>query len=397
MPTAVQRTQRGASRLPKKMSKSYDVIVVGAGVFGSWTAHHLQRSGHSVALLDAYGPGNNRASSGGETRVLRMNYREQEIYTRWSLASLRQWIELFASIGRPELFRKTGVLWTPAANEASTTATLRTLERCGVVFETLSQADLTRRFPQIHYKSERIGVFEPESGLALARRAVQAVVDGAVRNGVDYFREAALATDGREIRTHSGSVFRASTFVYCSGPWLPKIFPDILQGRIRPTRQEVFFFGTRPGDGRFAPPEMPVWLDFHDERGAYTLPDIENRGFKLAFDRHGAAFDPDTGDRVVSGVDEARAFLADRFPALAQAPLVESRVCQYENTSSGDFLIDRHPEYQNVWLVGGGSGHGFKHGPMVGEYVTGLIAGNAKPAERFSLATKSREANRAVY
>src|SRR5579871_1781833 len=206
-PIVERSSQSEASLSRKKMSKSYDVIVVGAGVFGAWTAHHLSRSGRSVALLDAYGPGNNRSSSGGETRVLRMNYREQEIYTRWSLASLRQWIEPFNSIGRPELFQKTGVLWTPAANDPSTPGTLRTMERCGVVFETLSQADWTRRFPQIHYTSERIGVFEPESGLALARRAVQAVVEDAIRNGVDYHREAALATNGREIRTQSGRAF----------------------------------------------------------------------------------------------------------------------------------------------------------------------------------------------
>jgi sarcosine oxidase len=379
------------------MSESYDVIVIGAGVFGAWTAHHLLRSGRSVALLDAYGAGNSRSSSGGESRVLRMNYREQEIYTRWSLNSLRQWTELFELVNRPELFQKTGVLWTPAADDPNTAATLRTLERCGVVFETLSQAELTRRFPQIHYTAKRVGVLEPESGLALARRAVQAVVADAVRNGVDYFREAALPSDGREVRTRSGRVLRASTFVYCAGPWLPKIFPEILEGRIRPTRQEIFFFGTEPGDRRFTPPEMPVWLDFTDERGAYTLPDIENRGFKLAFDRHGPAFDPDTGDRLVSGVDAARAFLAERFPALSNAPLLESRVCQYENTSSGDFLIDRHPDFDNVLLVGGGSGHGFKHGPMVGEYVTGLIDGSASVEERFSLAGKSREPKRAVY
>lgn len=379
------------------MSESYDVVVIGAGVFGAWTAHRLQRSGRSVALLDAYGAGNSRSSSGGESRILRMGYRQQEIYTRWSLASLRLWTELFEHVNQPELFQKTGVLWTPAADDASNADTLRTLEQCGVVFQSLSQAELTARFPLIRYSSERVGVFEPESGVALARRAVRAVVEDAIRNGVDYFREAALAPDGQEVRTRSGRLLRASAFVYCAGPWLPKIFPEILEGRIRPTRQEVFFFGTEAGDRRFTAPDMPAWLDFTDERGAYTLPDIENRGFKLAFDRHGPAFDPDTGNRLAGGLDAARAFLAERFPALAEAPLVESRVCQYENTSSGDFLIDRHPDLANVWLVGGGSGHGFKHGPMVGEHVTALIEGGVSVEERFSLATKGREPKRAVY
>jgi glycine/D-amino acid oxidase-like deaminating enzyme len=379
------------------VAESYDAVVIGAGVFGAWTAHRLQRTGRSVALLDIYGAGNSRSSSGGESRILRMGYGREEIYTRWSLASLRLWIELFDQVNQPELFQKTGVLWTPAADDASTAVTLRTLEKCGVVFQFLTNAELTARFPQVRYSSERVGIFEPESGVALARRAVCAVVEDAIRNGVDYFREAALAPDGAEVRTRSGRVLRASTFVYASGPWLPKIFPEILEGRIRPTRQEVFFFGTEPGDRRFTPPHMPAWLDFTDERGAYALPDIENRGFKLAFDRHGPPFDPDTSDRLADGLDAARAFLAERFPALAGAPLVESRVCQYENTSSGDFLIDRHPDFSNVWLVGGGSGHGFKHGPMVGEHVTALIDGSASVEARFSLATKSREAKRAVY
>ena len=379
------------------MAESYDAVVIGAGVFGAWTAHRLQRTGRSVALLDVYGAGNSRSSSGGESRILRMGYGREEIYTRWSLASLRLWIELFEQVNQPELFQKTGVLWTPAADDANTAFTLGTLEKCGVVFQYLTPAELTARFPQVRYSSERVGIFEPESGVALARRAVCAVVEDAIRNGVDYFREAALAPDGAEVRTRSGRVLRASTFVYASGPWLPKIFPEILEGRIRPTRQEVFFFGTEPGDRRFTPPHMPAWLDFTDERGAYALPDIENRGFKLAFDRHGPPFDPDTSDRLADGLEAARAFLAERFPALAGAPLVESRVCQYENTSSGDFLIDRHPDFSNVWLVGGGSGHGFKHGPMVGEHVTALIDGSASMEARFSLATKSREAERAVY
>ena len=380
------------------MADSYDVVVIGAGVFGSWIAHTLRASGHSVALLDAYGAGNSRSSSGGESRIVRMGYGAQEIYTRWSLRSRELWIGLFERIGRPELFLKTGVLWTPPATECeSAEQTIATFRKCGVSFELLTSAQLAERFPQIRYTSERLGILEPESGVVLARRAVSAVVEDGLHNGLEYLSDAALATDGVQVTTASGRVLRAATFVYACGPWLPKIFRDILAGRIRPTRQEVFFFGTEPFDRQFTTPAMPAWLDFTDNLGAYALPDIESRGFKLAFDRHGPDFDLDTGDRVANGLAEARTFLAERFPALANAPLVESRVCQYENTSSGDFLIDQHPEYENVWLVGGGSGHGFKHGPMVGEYVTALIEGRATVEPRFALANKALGAKRAVY
>ena len=379
------------------MADSYDIAVIGAGSFGSWTAYLLRRTGRSVALFDAYGPGNGRASSGGESRIIRASYGPNEIYTHWAQRSLKLWSDLFAQANRPELFERTGVLWTAPPGEPSAAQTRAALERYGVPFQSLTHSELAARFPQFRFTSERQGIFEPMSGVLLARRAVRAVVDVAIRNGVDYFRDAAQPTDGADLRTQSGRIVHAGTFVYACGPWLPKIFPSILEGRIRPTRQEVFFFGSPQGDPRFAPPLMPAWLDFSDERGGYSLPDLENRGFKLAFDRHGPAFDPDSGERAVTGLGDARAFLAERFPALANAPLVESRVCQYENTSNGDFLIDRHPDFENVWFVGGGSGHGFKHGPMVGEYVTSQIAGSVPAEPRFSLATKAREARRAVY
>jgi glycine/D-amino acid oxidase-like deaminating enzyme len=158
----------------------------------------------------------------------------------------------------------------------------------------------------------------------------------------------------------------------------------------------VYFFGTAPGDGRFAAPYLPAWADFGEE--IYGLPDLESRGFKVAIDRHGPEFDPDTGDRATTAenLEEVRGFLARRFPDLADAPVVETRVCQYENTSNGDLLIDRHPDIANVWLVGGGSGHGFKHGPAVGEYVADRLqdVGDAEP--RFAYATKGTAKRRSV-
>jgi glycine/D-amino acid oxidase-like deaminating enzyme len=366
-----------------------DVAVAGAGVFGAWTALQLRRTGRTVTLLDAYGAGNNRSSSGGESRILRAGYGADEIYTRMAVRSRALWIELFEQIGRPELFQQTGVLWTPQPGDARAATTQTAYENCGVVFQRLAPADLARSFPQLHFREQRMGLFEPESGVLLARRAVQAVVEQAVREGVEYRREFVSQPP------------RAGTVVYACGPWLPKSFPEVLGERIRVTRQEVFFFGTpdRSGtpDSSFAPPRMPVWIDITDEHSAYTIPDIESRGFKLAFDRHGAEFDPDADDRVVQGLAAARAFLAERFPQLAEAPLVESRVCQYENTSNGDFLIGRHPDFENVWLVGGGSGHGFKHGPAVGERVCALIEGKAVPEPRFSLETKARTPQRSVF
>ena len=293
------------------------------------------------------------------------------------------------------------MLWMAHEEDPYTLATRETLRTVGIVFEELGRNELERRYPQINFGDVTWAIYEPLSGALLARRAVHAVTDEFVRNGGELLLEVVTAPAGasklREVTTQRGLRINAETFVFACGPWLPKVFPDLLEGRIHPTRQEVFFFGAKPGDNRFAPPLMPTWIDFGAQ--VYGLPDLENRGFKVALDRHGAGIDPDTSERNMSPelLKEVREFLARRFPAMKDAPLLEARVCQYENTSTGDFLIDRHPSFDNVWLVGGGSGHGFKHGPALGEYVAARIIEGGEVENRFSLVTKKVVRNRSVF
>jgi len=380
----------------------YDVAVIGAGVFGAWTAHHLRQAGQRVLLLDAYGAANSRASSGGESRIIRMGYGADEIYTRSAMRSLILWRQFCQQTGQP-LFHQTGVLWIAAEGDPYTENTRQTLAKCGAHFEVIGPANLKSQYPQMEFAPDTWGIFEPESGALMARRAVQAVVADAVRLGVAFLREAAAAPRGTgslaAVHTSTGGTIRAGAFVFAGGPWLPKVFPDLLAKRIVPTRQEAFFFGTPPGDPRFFPPAMPAWIDFSDPCGPYGFPDLENRGVKIALDRHGPPIDPDTADRVSSpdALAAARDVLGQRLPALRGAPLVEARVCQYENTSNGDFLIDRHPDFANVWLVGGGSGHGFKHGPAVGEYIAARILHGGPVDARYSLASKAETQNRTVF
>jgi monomeric sarcosine oxidase len=383
-----------------------DVAVIGAGVFGAWSAYQLQRAGMRVLLIDAHGPGNSRSSSGGESRIIRMGYGGDEIYTRSAQRSLRLWRELFARIDQ-KLFYRTGVLWLAHENDPYPVQTAETLPRLGIPCEKLTTADVAGRYPQIGLDGISWAMLEPDSGVLLARRAVSGVTYAAIKTGVEYLQEKVSGTGVppvnsksklEQIVTAKGQRISAAHFVFACGPWLPKIFPALLADRIHPTRQEVFFFGTPAGDAHYTQPAMPTLIDFKDE--AYALPDLEGRGIKVAIDRHGSEFDPDTGDRVVTsrGLAEVRRYLARRLPDLKDAPVTETRVCQYENTSNGDFLIDLHPEFENVWLVGGGSGHGFKHGPVVGEYVAARITGSMEETEpRFSLETKARERNRAVF
>ena len=379
---------------------TYDVAVIGAGVFGAWTAYQLRLAGASVLLLDAYGPGNSRASSGGESRIIRLGYGPDEIYSRSTQRAFGLWQQLFEKTDN--LFRKTGVLWLARAQDAYCEATLATLQRLNANYEKLGHDELARRFPQLDVRPISWGILEPDSGVLMARRAVQAVVAQGRADGVDYV-EAAITppTVTREklnsVQTTSRRDIVAERFVFACGPWLPKLFPKLLGELIHVTRQEVFFFGVPSGDDSFNQGVLPTWIDFNDL--AYGLPNMDGRGFKLAIDAHGAEFDPDTGERVVTsaGLNAAREYLARRLPRLANAPVTETRVCQYENTSNGDFLIDKHPGFENVWLVGGGSGHGFKHGPVVGEYAAQMVTGSVKEEPRYSLASKERVQERRVY
>jgi glycine/D-amino acid oxidase-like deaminating enzyme len=304
-------------------------------------------------------------------------------------------------VARPTQLQATGVLWMARGPDPLTTKTLETLARLGVNHERLDRAELEARWPQIHLGPVTWAIHEPDSGFLAAFHVVQTVAQAAVARGATYLQESVQPPTGkgglRALTTRSGRTIAAETFVMACGPWLPKLFPDLLGERIFPTRQEVFYFGVPPGDDRFQPPAMPVWVDFAEE--IYGIPDYKGRGFKVAPDRHGPPADPDSLERVPTAETLARVreFVARRFPALEGAPVVASEVCQYENTSNGDFLIDRHPEMDNVWLVGGGSGHGFKHGPAVGEYVAERIA-DGKPVEAmFSLATKQKVQKRTVF
>lgn len=387
----------GAARRSPTGPQTYDVAVIGAGVFGAWTAWALKQRGANVAIVDAYGVGHARASSGGESRVIRMSYGGDPLYSPMAQQSLKDWAALSARMDEP-VFHETGVLWFSPSGDEYMAKSLQWLRASQVSHRAFDLPALKAAYPQIAFKAGESGFLETRSGALIAGRGVRAVLHDA-KLEAQVLKAGPPQADGAGGYV-VGPELRAKRLVYACGPWLPKLFPEVLGGRITPTRQEVLHFGAPAGDGRFAAPALPVWADFNGGEMVYGLPDLEGQGFKIAFDPHGPVVDPDTQDRRVgeAGVARARAYLAKRFPALADAPLIHSRVCQYENSSNGDFLIDRLPGHENVWLVGGGSGHGFKHGPAVGRRVAAHVLDDGVAVEpRFSLASKGQTAARTIY
>jgi glycine/D-amino acid oxidase-like deaminating enzyme len=349
------------------------VAVVGAGAFGGWTALRLRERGCRVTLVDAWGPGNSRASSGGETRVLRAVYGSDRLYVQWVARSLEAWRDAERRWG-VRLYHPAGVLWMCSAEEDYVRASLPLLADEGLSVSEIGLDEARRRFPQIDTAGLRSVYFEETAGYLMARRACRAVAEAVARAGGEV----------RQARVLPGELPAADAWVFACGPWLPGLFPEAVGPRVRPTRQDVLFFGTPPDFG-----DLPVWMELA-ERSFYGIPGTpgdDHRGFKIADDTRGEPFDPTWGDRTPDpeALARAREYLKIRFPGLAGAPLVESRVCQYENSPDGHLLIDRLPGSKDVWIAGGGSGHGFKLGPAVGEHLAALVLGEAEPRPEFRL------------
>jgi monomeric sarcosine oxidase len=376
------------------------VVVVGAGVFGTWTAHHLLSAGRDVTLIDAYGPANPRASSGDQSRILRCGYGADEIYSEFARRSVEQWRALQERTGAA-IWHPCGVLLLADAGDPYAIATRQTLERGRYSVDMLEPATLRDRYPHLEAGDVSMALLEADCGVLMARRAVRTLAAELKRSGARLLRGKAVVPPAsgrlRAISLAGGGEVSGDAFVFACGPWLPSVLASSLAGRIRPTRQTVVYFGTPAGDGRFGHAHTPAWID--RPAGIYGIPELEDAGLKVGIDEHGPPIDPDTDDRTPApeAIARARTWLEQRFPAMAGAPVVGTRICQYENTSNGDLLIDRHPDYDNAWVVGGGSGHGFKHGPVVGELAASLVLTGAQTHPRFTLESKGTHAARTVY
>jgi glycine/D-amino acid oxidase-like deaminating enzyme len=330
--------------------------VVGAGVFGAATARELARRGWDVTLVEQYTPGNVRSASGGDSRLIRFAHGEAEWYSRLAMRALELWRELEAESGA-RLFEQVGVAWFGTGEGTFLDDSEATLRRLGVRHERLTPEEAQRLFPSLGGDDLHSVLFEPDAGVIYARQATQELARG-------------LRLETRHVDPSEPP--RTDVVVWACGAWLANLFPDAVELRV--SRRDVFFLGV---DGAWA--GVPGFCDYDD--GFYGHGDLGGLGMKVAPDRTGDPIDPDTVDRRPLEANEqaARAYAARRFPALAGAPAIGARVCQYSLTGDTHFLVSQHPEHPSWWLVGGGSGHGYKHGPALGEYVADCIEGARAP------------------
>jgi sarcosine oxidase len=368
---------------PSTLARNAEIVVIGAGAFGGWTALYLREMGFSVTMVDQYGPGNSRATSGGETRQIRAGYGDREIYTRWVLQAFDRWKAREAEWGRT-LFFHTGQISLAREWTRDLADTRKVFDRLGVAYEVIEHDDLARRYPQMNTDGIGFAMSTPGTGVLKAREGCVAVAHAFEKKGGRFvIAKAALGRRSggtlNEVTLSTGQTLAAQSFVFACGPWLPRLFSTVMGNKLRTPRRVVFFYGTPPGDERFTFPNFPAWA----VDDAYGFPSIEGKGFKVVPTIDHVQVDPDTQEHTLTAEElrHGRTFVTKWFPALKDQPLVESKVCQREDSVDEHFIVSPHPELSNVWLVGGGSGHGYKHGIMLGDYVANRVVGQDRNPE----------------
>jgi sarcosine oxidase len=349
---------------------SESAAIVGAGIFGASLAYRLARDGWDVTLYERHEPGHPGAASGGESRLIRYAHGDDEWYTRSAWRARELWRELEQETGR-DLLVECGIAWFARTEEGWEARSEQRLREARIPVERVSPEAGHELFPSFEPGELAFILWEPHAGVLRAADATRATAEAAESAGVELVRETASP----------GSV-EADVVVWACGAWLP----TLVHLPLRVTKQDTLYFEAEGWDS----PGVPAWVDY--DGAIYGHGNLDGLGVKVAPDLEGPPFDPETGLRTTSPETEvkARTYLRDRFPSLREAPLTHATVCQYALTTDTNFVIAPHPERDREWILGGGSGHGFKHGPALAEYAARVVAGAEPPREQFGLGPRKR-------
>ncbi|SEH01668.1 Glycine/D-amino acid oxidase [Nonomuraea solani] len=357
------------------------VIVVGAGIWGSSVALRLADAGWRVTLVEQHRPGHVRQASAGETRLLRCSHGADDWYARLAWQARDGWRRLGERAGE-ELYLESGMVWFAGRPDGWEHASAQVLKNLDIGCEVLDPADCGRFFPDFRGDDLSFLLWEPHAGVIRARRATQVTAALAVAAGVRLVRGRAAPVKGDAEPYLSaveidGEVRHADRVVWACGAWLPALFDGL---PLTVTKQDTLHFAVPPA---WSVPETPAWVDHGTS--AYGHGDVDGVGMKATSDAEGPPYEPEEGPRVVDAgsVEQARSYLARRFPALASAPVLFTQVCQYALTPDAEWLFAEASP--GVWLLGGDSGHGFKHAPALAGYVAGALDGEYAPEPRFGL------------
>jgi sarcosine oxidase len=357
------------------LNSQFDIIIIGAGAFGSSAAYHLSKTTKKVLVIDRYSPPHAFGSSHGQTRIIREAYFEDPIYVPMLREAYTRWDELERESGE-KLFLKTGGLMLGNKESHVIQGTLNSAQTYNIEHEVLDDQSIKNQFSSFNPDEETMGVYEHNAGILFPEKCIKTTLGLAERNGVELkFNETVLSieynSNSVEIITDKGS-YGSQKCILAAGPWMNKLIPE-LNLPLQTTRQVLYWYDIdETGKNQTGPEKFPIFI-WNTQFGKhfYGFPDIGN-GFKIAFHDKGEICEPDNINRIVSTeeVEEMNHIIHSYFKF--KATFKEAVTCIYTNTPDDHFLIDHHPLSDNVIIASPCSGHGFKFSSVIGKILSDM-------------------------
>ena len=365
------------------------IFVVGGGIAGVMTALHLQRRGASVTLIDRWEPGHARAASTDYNRVIRAISGRDAFYTRWAREARARWLELMAETGQKLMYECGALILATEGHCDWEDATSDTFDRVGVPYYRFTPEEVRARFPQFKVDEIKYALFEPEAGLLMAHRCVLTALD-LFRQAGGVVKRGTVTTDHDERPMLDGRVLEADVIVMATGAWMAEMFPRTIKPISAIMGINVLYTSTPDGSDAFDMENMPCWID-HGQ-GSFGIPSSEGSGVKAAVVIPHTPIDINNDERLIekASLSKTRSYIRHRLPGLVGQRVVDSKFNQVILTPDTHFIVDWHPEHENLLFAGGCSGHLFKHGPVFGDFVAGVAMKDYGTADRFTLANRRK-------
>ena len=372
------------------MNNTSDVIIIGLGAMGSATSMFLSHNGIKVIGFDSYSPPHEFGSSLGHTRVIREAYHEGTTYVPIVQRAYEIWFEMNGNSKVPIIETYGGLLIGRKTGDIENA--LKSANKYDIPIKKMTTDEISQKFSVLNPPKEYIGLLESRGGAVFVENSINHMLNTALNNGsIHKYNERVVRWSKKSnyylVETNLGN-YKAEKLVFSSGAWITKLIPT-LKLPIKIERQVLFWFSPRKNPDKFKSINLPNsgW-DLDNGLSFYTMPNLENRGFKVAMHHNGEFVDPDTLIRESNDSDlkMVRDFLEEYIPD-GNGELIDSKVCMYTDTPDQDFLIDSHPDDENIIICSPCSGHGFKFTPAIGEICSSLIINNSTKfdLDKFSL------------
>ena len=372
------------------MNNTSDVIIIGLGAMGSATSMFLSHNGIKVIGFDSYSPPHEFGSSLGHTRVIREAYHEGTTYVPIVQRAYEIWFEMNGNSKVPIIETYGGLLIGRKTGDIENA--LKSANKYDIPIKKMTTDEISQKFSVLNPPKEYIGLLESRGGAVFVENSINHMLNTALNNGsIHKYNERVVRWSKKSnyylVETNLGN-YKAEKLVFSSGAWITKLIPT-LKLPIKIERQVLFWFSPRKNPDKFKSINLPNsgW-DLDNGLSFYTMPNLENRGFKVAMHHNGEFVDPDTLIRESNDSDlkMVRDFLEEYIPD-GNGELIDSKVCMYTDTPDQDFLIDSHPDDENIIICSPCSGHGFKFTPAIGEICSSLIINNSSKfdLDKFSL------------